>query len=164
MTPLHFCELYKRGKIIELEANQKVPNCHRTLYLLIEGRVKCKCIINGNRCEDFVNLSGEFFDIGMYNIFTLPIGFNNEDFQEITMMKSELFGWDICSLAEMRDLKSPSLLKFWEFTIICSLSAVAIWHHLKKNDTLYDSMLITEDESWLWGAHSQDLDCVFTPS
>eukprot|EP00557_Chaetoceros_sp_GSL56_P002960 CAMPEP_0176487404 /NCGR_PEP_ID=MMETSP0200_2-20121128/6110_1 /TAXON_ID=947934 /ORGANISM="Chaetoceros sp., Strain GSL56" /LENGTH=157 /DNA_ID=CAMNT_0017884223 /DNA_START=725 /DNA_END=1195 /DNA_ORIENTATION=- len=72
------------------------------------------------------------------------------------MMKTKLFGWDICSLVEMRDLKSPSLLKFWEFTIIRSLSAVAIRHHLKKNDTLYDSMLIPEDESWLWGARSRD--------
>jgi hypothetical protein len=158
MTPLHFRELYKRGKIIELEANQKVPNCHRTLYLLIEGRVKCNSIINGNRCEDFVKRSGEFFDIRMYNIFTLPIGFDNEDFQATAMMKSKLFGWDICSLVEMRDLKSPSLLKFWEFTIIRSLSTVAIRHHLKKNDTLYDSMLIPEDESWLWGARSRDFE------
>jgi hypothetical protein len=163
ITPLHFREIYKRGKIIELEANKVVPDCHRTLYLLIEGRVKCNCIINGNRSEDFVKRSGEFFDIRMYNIFTLPIGFDNDDFQAITMMKTKLFCWDICNLVEMRDLKSPSLLKFWEFTIIRSLSAVAIRHHLKKNDTLYDSMLIPEDESWLWGARSRDFAPRFPP-
>lgn len=163
MTPLHFREIYSRGKIVELEANQAVPNCHRTLYLLIEGRVKCNCIINGHRTEDFVKRSGEFFDIRMYNIFTLPIGFDNKDFQATTMMKTKLIGWDVCSLIAMRDLKSPSLLKFWEFTVIRSLSAVAIRHHLKKNDTLYDSMLIPEDESWLWGARSRDFTSRYPP-
>jgi hypothetical protein len=92
----------------------------------------------------------------MFNLFTLPIGFDNTDFQAVTKRKTLLFAWDVTGLIEMRELKSPSLVRFWEYTVLRSLCATAVRHHLKQQETLYDSLLIPEDQEWLDGARSRD--------
>jgi hypothetical protein len=56
----------------------------------------------------------------------------------------------------MRNANSPSLNEYWQYIILTSLTGSAIRHHLKKNDTLYDSLMIPEHKSWLDGAPSRD--------
>lgn len=124
---------------------------------MIEGKVTCNCRFNGKyQTADFVKRSGEFFDIKLFNLFTFPIGFDNTDFQARTIVKTRLFAWDIEGILAMRKCRSPSLVAFWEFTVLRSLSSEAVRHHLKKQDTLYDSLLIPEDGQWLDGSKSRD--------
>jgi hypothetical protein len=63
ITALEFKHILKHGQFVELEAGEKVPKCHRTLYLVIEGKVVCNCLFNGvQRTHNFIKRSGEFFD------------------------------------------------------------------------------------------------------
>jgi hypothetical protein len=90
----------------------------------------------------------------MFNLFTFPIGFDNTAFQAVTKTDSRLFYWDIEGLNSMRQV--PMLNKYWEFTVLRSLAAAGVRHHLKKTDTLYDSLLVPEEGAWLGGAKSRD--------
>lgn len=153
---VQFDPIYQHGNIVSVKKGQVLPDGHRKLFLVMEGRVSCYCIFHGVRSDDFLKRSGEFFDIRMFNLFSLPVGFDNEGFQVHALVDTKLFAWDMEGLIAMRQMQSPALSKFWEFTVIRSLCGAAIRHHLTKTDTLYDSLLIPEDENWLWGAPSRD--------
>jgi hypothetical protein len=153
-THVEFQEIYKNGKFLLLKKDEKVPKCRCRLYLVCEGLVECSCEFNGEQTAPFMKHSGEFFDIRMFNLFTFPIGFDNTAFQAVTKTDSRLFYWDIEGLNSMRQV--PMLNKYWEFTVLRSLAAAGVRHHLKKTDTLYDSLLVPEEGAWLGGAKSRD--------
>jgi hypothetical protein len=153
-TFVEFQEIYKNGRFLNLPKDSKVPRCRCRLYLVIEGRVECSCKFHDLPTSPFVKHSGEFFDIRMFNLFTFPIGFDNTDFQAFTKMHTKLFFWDLDGLAAMRQV--PTLSQYWEFTVLRSLAAAGVRHHLEKTDTLYDSLLIPEEDDWLEGARSRD--------
>lgn len=154
MTRIEFDEIYKNGRFLKLDKGSVVPKCRENLYLVLEGKVHCHCKFGGIPTDPFVKRSGEFFDIRLFNIFTFPIGFDNTDFEAHTQMPTELFQWDSEGLMAMRE--SPMVTPFWEFIVLRSLAGVAVRHHLKKTDTLYDSLLVPEDAGWLDGALSRD--------
>lgn len=154
-TDVEFQEIYKNGRFVHLTKDTEVPYCRSRLYLVVEGQVECRCKFHGNEyTEPFVKRSGEFFDIRMFNLFTFPVGFDNTEFRAVTQIDTMLFYWDLNGLEAMR--KVPLLNKFWEFSVLRSLAAAGVRHHLKKTDTLYDSLLIPEEADWLDGARSRD--------
>lgn len=153
-THVEFQEIYKNGRFLHLPKDSIVPNCRCRLYLVLEGQVKCQCKFHGVSTVPFMKRSGEFFDIRMFNLFTIPIGFDNTDFEAVTTMDTKLFFFDFQGIMAMRQV--PLLSKFWEFTVLRSLAAAGVRHHLKKTDTLYDSLLIPEENVWLEGEKSRD--------
>lgn len=157
LTGLQFQHILANGEFLELPANTSVPNCASTLYLVLEGTVTCKAKFQGNVFGDtFVKRSGEFFDLKMFNLFSLPVGFDNVEFQAKTLKKTKFFCWNVYGIIAMREAKSPSLKEYWEYMVMRALTGAAIRHHLKLRSTLYDSLLIPEHESWLEGAPSRD--------
>lgn len=133
-TAVEFEQIYKNGSFLELPKDSRVPNCRCRLYLVIEGVVECKCRFHGDPTEPFLKRSGQFFDLRMFNLFTFPIGFDNTDFEAVTLTDTKLFMWDLEGLENMR--KVPLLGRFWEFVVIRSLAAAAVRHHLIKTETL----------------------------
>jgi len=153
-THVEFREIFAHGRFLRLPKDSKVPRCRCRLYLVIEGQVECACLFHDSPTAPFVKRSGEFFDIRMFNLFTFPIGFDNTDFSAVTLTDTKLFMWELDGLNAMRQV--PMLTKFWEFTVLRSLASAGVRHHLKKMDTLYDSLLIPEEPDWLEGAPSRD--------
>lgn len=157
LTALQFKEILSNGQFLELPPNTAVPNCASSLYLVLEGKVSCKAKFQGNVFgESFVKRSGEFFDIKLFNLFSLPVGFDNVEFNAKTMTPTKFFCWDVYGMIAMRESKSPSLKEYWEYMVLRALTGAAIRHHLKGRHTLYDSLLIPEHETWLEGAPSRD--------
>lgn len=157
LTGLHFQAILANGTFLELPPNTTVPHCSSTLYMVLEGKVSCKAKVRGDVFgETFFKRSGEFFDILLFNLFSLPVGFDNVDFQAKTMTCTKFFCWNVHGIVAMRESKSPSLKEYWEYMVLRALTGVAIRHHLKGQATLYDSLLIPEHESWLEGAPSRD--------
>lgn len=157
VTPLQFKEILTNGQFLQLPANTDVPKCGSTLYLVLEGKVSCKAKFQGNIFgENFVKRSGEFFDIKLFNLFSLPVGFDNVEFQAKTLKTTKFFCWDVYGMIAMRETRSPSLKEYWEYMVMRALTGAAIRHHLKGHATLYDSLLIPEHEAWLEGAPSRD--------
>jgi hypothetical protein len=73
-----------------------------------------------------------------------------------TMTPEKCFCWNYQGLIAMRDAtKSPFLNAYWKCVILMSLKSTTVLHHLKKNDTLYDSLMIPVHKSWLDGAPSR---------
>ena len=153
-THVEFQDIYKNGKFLDLNKDEMVPKCRCRLYLVCEGVVECNCEFHGEPTAPFLKHSGEFFDIRMFNLFTFPVGFDNTAFQAVTKTDARLFYWDIDALNSMRQV--PMLNKYWEFTVLRSLAAAGVLHHLKKTETLYDSLLVPEEAAWLDGAKSRD--------
>eukprot|EP00192_Tetraselmis_astigmatica_P018809 CAMPEP_0117658824 /NCGR_PEP_ID=MMETSP0804-20121206/6077_1 /TAXON_ID=1074897 /ORGANISM="Tetraselmis astigmatica, Strain CCMP880" /LENGTH=232 /DNA_ID=CAMNT_0005465385 /DNA_START=306 /DNA_END=1005 /DNA_ORIENTATION=+ len=106
--------------------------------------------------QAFVKRSGQFFDVRLMNLFTLPIGFDNEDFLAEAEVPSKLFYWEASSLVAMTSSTSPLLREYWELMVVRCLAAEAVKHHLKKTETLYDSLYKQEAPEWLHGARSRD--------
>lgn len=157
LTGLHFQDILANGSFLELPPQTSVPDCASTLYLVLEGKVTCKAKFRGNIFgETFVKRSGEFFDIKLFNLFTLPVGFDNVEFQAKTLTPTKFFCWNVYGIVAMREAKSPSLKEYWEYIVLRSLTGAAIRHHLKGRSTMYDSLLIPEHESWLEGSPSRD--------
>ncbi|KAG7354067.1 NAD dependent epimerase/dehydratase family protein [Nitzschia inconspicua] len=155
MTPLQFQYVLQNGEFVEFPPNTVVPKCASTLYLVIEGKVICKTTGNCSN-HTFFKRSGEFFDIKLFNLFSLPVGFDNSDIHAKTLTATKCFRWNVYGLVAMREAKSPSLIEYWEYLILTSLTGAAIRHHLKRDDTLYDSLMIPERKEWLEGARSRD--------
>lgn len=157
VTLLQFQEIRKHGQFLELPAHTNVPECKRVLYLVLEGKVVCEAKFPGNTCgKTFLKRSGQFFDIKLFNLFTIPVGFDATEFQAKTETTTKLFGWNINGLIAMREATSPSLKQFWEYMVLRAMTAVAVESYLKSTDTLYDSLLIPEHHGWLEGAPSRD--------
>ena len=157
LSPLQFEQILTNGEFLELPPNTAVPNCASTLYLILEGKVSCKAKFQGDIIgETFVKRSGEFFDIKLFNLFSLPVGFDNIEFQAKTLRRTKFFCWNVYGIIVMREARSPSLKEYWEYMVMRALTGSAIRHHLKSKSTLYDSLLIPEHESWLEGAPSRD--------
>jgi hypothetical protein len=154
VTRVEFQVMLKNGSFVKLNEGEAVPRCRETLYLVLEGMVHCQCRFGHVPTEPFVKRSGEFFDIRLFNLFTFPIGFDNTHFEARTLMSTKLFQWDLDGLKRMRE--NHMITPFWEFTVLRSLSAAGVKRHLKKTDTLYDSLSIPEDAEWLDGAPSRD--------
>ncbi|KAL3906319.1 MAG: hypothetical protein SGARI_004057 [Bacillariaceae sp.] len=157
MNPLQFKEVLKNGEFVDLPADTAVPKCGTTLYLVLEGLVSCRGKFDGDKVgHAFTKRSGEFFDVKLFNLFSMPIGFDNIEFNARTMTPVKCFAWNYTGIIAMRDAKSPSLNEYWQYIVLMSLKSSAVMHHLKKNDTLYDSLMIPEHKSWLEGAPSRD--------
>jgi hypothetical protein len=157
MTPLQFQHVLQNGEFVEFPPDSNVPKCASTLYLVMEGQVSCKAKFQGDFfSHNFIKRSGEFFDIKLFNIFSLPVGFDNVEFHAKTITKTKCFRWNIHGLVAMREAKSPSLKEYWEYMVLTSMTGAAIRHHLKRDDTLYDSLMIPENKNWLDGAPSRD--------
>ncbi|KAL3904061.1 MAG: hypothetical protein SGILL_010212 [Bacillariaceae sp.] len=157
MTPLQFKHVLKNGEFVEFPANTKIPKTGSTLYLILEGTVECKARFDGDVFgHSFVKRSGEFFDVKLFNLFSLPVGFDNIEFFAKTITPTKCFCWNYRGLIAMRDAKSPELDQYWQYIVLMSLKSSAVIHHLKKTDTLYDSLMIPEHKSWLDGAPSRD--------
>lgn len=153
-TDVEFQSIFKNGYFLDLPRDTEVSECRFRLYLVVEGKVECHCKFHGEPTEPFIKRSGEFFDIRLFNLFTFPIGFDNTDFRAFTMMDTKLFCWELEGLQAMR--KVPMLINYWDFTVLRSLAASGVRHHLKATDTLYDALLIPEEHDWLDGARSRD--------
>ena len=157
MTPLQFHCILKNGSFLELPPHTEVPNCRSTLYLVLKGKVSCIAKYKGNVFgKSFIRRSGEFFDIKLFNLFTIPVGFDNSEFHAKTVTATKLFCWNMDGIVTMRELTSPSLKEYWEYMVLRSLAGVAVRNHLNAHDTLYDSLLIPEHKDWLEGAPSRD--------
>jgi hypothetical protein len=159
VTRLQFDEILKQGQFIELEADLEVPYVESTLYLVIQGVVQCQTSLNDKIEEGhdaFLKRSGQFFDIKLFNLFTLPVGFDANEFRAKTITKTKLFGWTVKGLINMRESHSPALLPFWEYMVLRTLSDAAVRYHLRAVDTVYDAWLVPEDPEWLKGAQSRD--------
>lgn len=157
LGPLQFKEILSNGKFVELPAGTEVPHCSSTLYLVLEGKVSCKARLQDKFFgRTFEKRSGEFFDIKLFNLFSLPVGFDNVEFHAKSLSTTKFFAWDIHGIIAMRESSSPSLKEYWEYMVLRSLTASAIRHDLNNRSTLYDSLLVPEHESWLEGAPSRD--------
>lgn len=157
VTPLEFQSILQNGRFVALPPHTEVPHTQDTLYLVCEGKVQCKAKFHHEFFgKSFVKRSGQFFDIKLFNLFSLPVGFDNLEFHAKTLTACQLFAWNLDGLVAMRELQSPCLWLYWEYIVLRALTGVAIRHHLKANDTLYDALLIPEDPSWLEGAPSRD--------
>jgi hypothetical protein len=157
MSSLQFQHVLKNGEFVEFPPDTDVPKCASTLYLVVEGKISCNTQIRGDSViHTFFKLSGEFFDIKLFNLLSLPIGFDNLEFRAKTVTSAKCFRWNVHGLVAMRDARSPSLKQYWEYIVLTSLTGAAIRHYLKRNDTLYDSLMIPERKSWLAGARSRD--------
>jgi len=157
LTPLQFQQILRNGQFVELPAHTPVPDCHCTLYLVCEGKVHCRAKFHGDIFgKSFVTRSGQFFDIKLFNLFSIPIGFDNIEFHAKTATATKLFAWKVDGLIAMRELQSPSLKLYWEYMVLRAVTAIAVRHHLKETDTLNDSLLIPESKDWLEGAPSRD--------
>lgn len=157
VTPLQFQSILENGEFLELSANAEVPKCSSTLYLVLEGKVSCRAKFSGEVFgHTFFKRSGEFFDIKLFNLFSLPVGFDNFKFHAKTVTPTKFFCWSVHGLIAMREARSPSLKEYWEYMVLRSLTGTAIRSHLKAHETLYDSLLIPEHKSWLEGAPSRD--------
>ena len=159
LTRLQFDEILKQGHFIELESNKDVPNLESTLYLVLEGMVECSTSFFSETEEGqdaFLKRSGQFFDIKLFNLFTLPVGFDANEFRAKTVTNTKLFGWTVKGLIAMRESFSPSVLPFWEYMVLRTLADAAVRHHLRATDTVYDAWLVPEDPDWLDGAQSRD--------
>jgi hypothetical protein len=157
VTLLQFRDIRKHGQFLELPAHTEVPDCQRVLYLVLEGKIACEAKFPGNTFgKKFLKRSGQFFDIKLFNLFTIPVGFDAIEFQAKTETTTKLFGWNINGLIAMREATSPSLKHYWEYMVLRAMTAVAVESHLKSTDTLYDSLLVPEHQGWLDGAPSRD--------
>ena len=159
LTRLQFDEILKHGHFTELESNKEVPNLESTLYLVLEGMVECSTSFFSETEEGqdaFLKRSGQFFDIKLFNLFTLPVGFDADEFRAKTVTNTKLFGWTVKGLIAMRESFSPSVLPFWEYMVLRTLADAAVRHHLRATDTVYDAWLVPEDPDWLDGAQSRD--------
>jgi hypothetical protein len=157
MSSVQFQHVLKHGDFVEFPPNRDVPNCASTLYLVVDGKISCNAKFRGDFfSHTFFKRSGEFFDIRLFNLFRLPVGFDNLEFRAKTATATKCFRWNVHGLLAMRDAQSPSLKQYWEYMVLTSLTGAAIRHHLKRNDTLYDSLMIPEPERWLDGARSRD--------
>lgn len=157
VTHLQFRVILQNGSFVELPANMVVPDCDTKLYLVLEGKISCKAKYAKDLFgKNFVKRSGQFFDIKLFNLFNMPIGFDDFEFHAKTQTRCKLFAWPVAGLIAMRESKSPNLHHFWEFMIMRALAGVAILSHLKGNHTLYDSLSVPEHPSWLEGAPSRD--------
>ena len=159
LTPLEFQAIVQSGHYLSLDADTDVPNLPSTLYLVLEGKIEChtKQLESQDDWDLFYKRSGEFFDIKLFNIFTLPVGFDTFLFKAKTTTRCKLFGWTVDGLVAMRDATSPAVQPYWDLMVMRSLTNSAVRHHLKGlQDTLYDSGQIPEDPAWLEGAPSRD--------
>jgi hypothetical protein len=125
-------------------------------FALVFYQVSCKSCFNGNWTKPFRKRSGEFFDLRLFNLFTLPIGFDNSRFAATSDTRARLFYWEADNLRKMANDASPQLIQFWEFVVVRTLSSEAVKHHLSKSETLYDSLFQPEDPEWLDGGRSHD--------
>jgi len=157
LNRLQFDDILDSGHFLQLNANENLTHVESTLYLVLQGQVQCYAQF-GNEVEHaFVKRSGQFFDIRLFNLLNLPIGFDSKIFRAQTITKTKLFGWNARGLIRMRNSHSPNLQPFWEYMVLGSLVGVAIRNHLDETtDTLYDSWLIPEDSEWLEGSPSRD--------
>jgi hypothetical protein len=156
-TPLQFQCILQNGSFVTLPAQTVVPDTQCTLYLVCQGQVQCEAKFHDEAgAKSFFKRSGQFFDIKLFNLFGLPVGFDNIEFRATTMTPCQLFAWPLDGLVAMRESQSPSLLPYWEYMVLRALTAVAVQHHLKATDTLYDALLLPEDPAWLEGAPSRD--------
>jgi hypothetical protein len=155
---LQFDEILKQGQFLELDSDQEVPHVESTLYLVLEGVVECQTRFGGpeDGYDTFLKRSGQFFDIRLFNLFTLPVGFDANEFRAKTMTKTKFFGWTVKGLIAMRESYSPALLQFWEYMVLRTLADAAVRHHLRDTDAVYDAWLVPEDPDWLEGAQSRD--------
>ena len=159
LTQLQFQSILDHGHFLELPAHTAVPDCQSgcTLYLVLQGKVSCHAKFNNNLFgKTFVKRSGQFFDIKLFNLFTIPVGFDAKEFHAKTVTRTKFFCWELEGLIAMRDLQSPNLKPYWEYIVLRSLAGIAVQHHLNAQDTLYDSLLVPEHKSWLDGAPSRD--------
>eukprot|EP00934_Nitzschia_sp_Nitz4_P004448 Nitzschia sp. Nitz4//scaffold207_size38617//12358//13326//NITZ4_007675-RA/size38617-processed-gene-0.31-mRNA-1//1//CDS//3329541605//4438//frame0 len=157
LTPLQFQEILNHGEFIEFPAGAPIPACGCYLYLVLAGVVECRAQNKPNQPEySFIKRSGQFFDIKLFNLFSLPIGFDTATFRAQTIAPTKCFRWNIHGLVAMREAHSPSIKEYWEYMVLRAMTAAAIQTHLKKDETLYDSLLIPEHSSWLEGAPSRD--------
>jgi len=157
LNRLQFDEILDSGHFLELNANKNLTQVESTLYLVLQGQVQCYTQFDNKVEHRFVKRSGQFFDIQLFNILKLPIGFDSKYFRAQTITKTKLFGWNVNGLIRMRDSHSPNLKPFWEYMVLGSLAGVAIRNHLDETtDTLYDSTLTLEDSGWLEGSPSRD--------
>lgn len=159
LTPLQFQTILDNGEFFELPPDTEVPRCGSTLYLVLEGKVACQARQGSNPVDHaptFYKRSGQFFDIKLFNLFSLPVGFDNDEFKAKTLTATKFFRWNVYGLIAMRDSQSPSLRDYWEYIVLHTITGIAIQSYLHQDDTLYDSLLIPEHESWLEGAPSRD--------
>jgi hypothetical protein len=159
LTRLQFDEILKQGQFLEMDADVEVPFVESTIYLVLEGVVECHTRFSEEtkaKFDTFLKRSGQFFDIKLFNLFTLPVGFDANEFRAKTITKTKLFGWTAKGLIEMRESHSPALLPFWEYIVLRTLADAAVRHHLQDTDTVYDAWLVPEDPDWLEGAQSRD--------
>ncbi|CAB9529330.1 expressed unknown protein [Seminavis robusta] len=161
LTRLEFDEILRHGQFLELEEGQPVPQVGSVLYLVLDGVVECRAAFGDDNetthaTPSIFKRSGQFFDIRLFNLFTLPIGFDSHEFQATTKTRVRLFGWSVHGLVAMRDSHSPSLQPYWEYMVLRGLAGAAVRHHLRDTDTLYDAWLVPEDSEWLQGAPSRD--------
>lgn len=177
-TPLQFQCILQNGYFVTLPAQTVVPHTPCTLYLVCQGLVQCDAKYHpsssaqgeqdnnnnnntgGGPAKSFFKRSGQFFDIKLFNLFGLPVGFDNLEFRATTTTPCQLFAWPLDGMIAMRESPSPSLLPYWEYMVLRALTGVAVQHHLNATDTLYDALLLPEDAAWLDGAPSRD----FVPS
>ena len=157
-TPLQFQCILQNGSFVTLPAQTVVPDTQCTLYLVCQGQVQCEAKFHNEQADtkSFFKRSGQFFDIKLFNLFGLPVGFDNIEFRATTLTPCQLFAWPLDGVVAMRESQSPSLLPYWEYMVLRALTAVAVQHHLKATDTLYDALLLPEDPAWLDGAPSRD--------
>ena len=184
LTHLQFHEILRHGQFVELSAGAEVPHVESCLYLVLQGKVQCETSTQGSNntmgCSShttkqhqdnhnhthnnnpqsplhfFFKRSGEFFNIKLFNIFTIPVGFDSFAFQARTVTPCRLFGWSVDGLVAMRDMQSPSLIAYWEYMVLRAMVSSAVRNHLTADETYYDSWLIPEECAWLEGAPSRD--------
>ena len=164
MNTLQFQHILKNGCFLDLPADTVVPDTDSVLYLILEGKVSCQVKFSGDRLDKvFLRRSGQFFDIKLFNLFSLPVGFDDKEFHAKTCQRTVFFCWKIHGLIAMRDLESPSLRQYWEYMVLRALTGIAVQHHLNETATLYDSLLVPEGKGWLDGAPSRDFRRQQTP-
>eukprot|EP00550_Attheya_septentrionalis_P001794 CAMPEP_0198283366 /NCGR_PEP_ID=MMETSP1449-20131203/2981_1 /TAXON_ID=420275 /ORGANISM="Attheya septentrionalis, Strain CCMP2084" /LENGTH=424 /DNA_ID=CAMNT_0043979951 /DNA_START=163 /DNA_END=1437 /DNA_ORIENTATION=- len=158
MTRIEFDLIYAQGEWLTLHGrNVEVPACACRLYLTVDGVLDCQACYFDKWSQVFSKRSGQFFDVKLFNVFSLPIGFNHAGFRSHTKCETTtLFYWNVSALDQMSN--HPVLQSFWEFVILKSISAVAIQTHLSDTPcaTLFDSLHIPEDVEWIDGARSRD--------
>jgi hypothetical protein len=159
-NPLQFQHILECGQFLDLPANTVIPHCATSLYLVLQGKIECSATYSSSdgstRTNYFLKRSGQFFDVKLFNLFSIPVGFDNVDFHATTQTKAKLFVWTARRLVVMRDLPSPALKPYWEYMVLRAVAGIAVRHHLTVNDTLYDSLLVPEHPDWLEGAPSRD--------
>lgn len=159
LTRVEFDEIRSYGEYLEIGSNKEVPNTDSTLYLILEGLVECETIERHNPrtvAAMFPKRSGQFFDLKLFNIFSLPVGFDSLRFRATTSTKTKLFGWNVKALAAMRDSKSPALKPFWDFMILRSLARDSVRHHLQATDSSDNVWPLPENPEWYDGLPSCD--------